>query len=60
MNWISFLESVPELESILFLFFQEPDLEVDSTYYSWFYLYVELEPRFFVLDFLGEKTKNES
>jgi hypothetical protein len=31
------LESVPELESILFLFFEEPDLEVDSTY-SGFYL----------------------
>lgn len=50
------MESVPELESILFLFFEEPDLEVDSTYYSWFYLYVELEPRFFVLDFFREKN----
>jgi hypothetical protein len=45
------LESVPELESILFLFFEEPDLEVDSTY-----LCVELEPRFFVLDFFREKN----
>jgi hypothetical protein len=41
---------------ILFLFFEEPDLGVDSTY-SWFYLCVELEPKFFVLKFFRGKNK---